>query len=154
MVLIFFFPSSPPHCKVIVYSNSFEQTTTFAHAASRVLVRPFEPLMWIDTLLDKPEFRLLREWFESPASKSGFMYNNLANAARLILLYMHGGTYVDLDVPALRPLRELSEITSIVGWESTDGDIDSTAEDKAMVNSAQMINFPPLFFKINYQRKE
>ncbi len=129
-----------PNHTVVLYSNSFEPEHAFRDGAPRVQVRPWDPMSWTAGV---PELLAIREWFASPRARTGFVFNNLADAARLVLLYRHGGTYVDLDVLALRPLSDFEGLTSVVGWESTLEDLSLTREETTLVNNAVMINFPP-----------
>jgi hypothetical protein len=49
------------------------------------------------------------QWYESGIWKKGFALNNKSNFLRLLILYLHGGLYLDTDIFVLRNIFELHQ---------------------------------------------
>tara|TARA_B100000795_G_scaffold208849_1_gene162353 strand:- start:759 stop:2222 length:1464 start_codon:yes stop_codon:yes gene_type:complete len=132
---------NPGH-DIHVYSNAFD-TQTWSHVSSHVKVLPFEPLVWMGSDTDARDFDAMRHWYLSDASAKGFAINNLADAMRLVLLYKHGGTYLDTDVLSLKPLSSLDWQENILAYQNEEEDLKLSQEAELTINVATMVNFLP-----------
>ena len=132
---------NPGH-DVHVYSNAFD-TQTWSHISSHIKVLPFEPLIWMGSEASARDFDAMRQWYLSDASAKGFAINNIANAMRLVLLYKHGGTYLDTDVLSLKPLSSLGWQENILAYQNEEEDLKLSREIELTINVATMVNFLP-----------
>ena len=137
--------------------NPFEPITVYsdgygpgAFSPTHVAIRPLR--LYTDgaaaTLSATPpdaQLHVLRQWLQtSEEPNDGYVYNNLADALRLALLYRSGGTNFDTDVISLRPLAELGGATNVVGWENEGTDLgERIGLTDLMVNNAAMLRFRP-----------
>jgi FkbM family methyltransferase len=132
---------NPGH-EVHVYSNAFD-TQTWSHVSSHIKVLPFEPLIWMGSDASARDFDAMRQWYLSDASAEGFAINNIADAMRLVLLYKHGGTYLDTDVLSLKPLSSLGQQENILAYQNEEKDLKLSQEAELTINVATMVNFFP-----------
>ena len=134
-----------PNHQVIVYSNGFA-TQSWADISPNIQVLPFEPLSWME---NEPTLAPMKAWYESKAAHEGFVLNNIADAVRLVLLYLHGGTYFDTDVLSIKPLSHFnlgghSSRQNIVAWQYEPEDLKALPfEEELQINVATLINFQP-----------
>jgi hypothetical protein len=131
-----------PEHQVIVYSNGFA-AQTWSDISPNIHILPFEPLVWMKK---QPKLSQLKNWFQSKESKQGFALNNIADAMRLVLLYLHGGTYFDTDILSIKPLSNLGNHQNVVAWQYEHNDLNFLKGDvKRQINVATLINFEQSF---------
>ena len=134
---------NPGH-DVRVYSNGLDPEA-WHNVSTRITVEPFDPIQWMHEAAARDESGVLREvqqWYRDRAFETGYPFNNLANAMRLVLLYGRGGTYLDTDVLSVKPLSSL-EGHNIVAWQNNLHDLADSGENERKINVAELVSFVP-----------